>query len=407
MAKAINMPQVGQDIETAVLSEWKVKKGDNIHKGDIIATVESDKAVFEVEAFEDGTILKLCYNEGDEGKVFEPIAFVGKAGEAVEETGGTTESAKPISPPETDLQKEYTDVWTPPVSKIKASPSARRTARQYDIDLKELCGTGPDGRIIKRDILIAAEAKKKQPFVSLPSNREEPLSSVPPSPPVPEQDKVVPFNKMRQSVADRLCQSWRTIPHFYLSTDCDLTSALAWRQAFNISSEFKISVNDLIIKACCVALKNYPNMNAHIDSHHMVLKNDINIGVAVSIEDGLIVPVIPRADTLDITEIARSSKDITAAARRGVIKSAEPGTFTVSNLGMHDIKSFQPIINPPEAGILGVGTAEKKIVMHANGTTGPRDILKLTLACDHRAVDGVYAANFLNVIKSFLEHFNL
>jgi len=406
MAKAINMPQVGQDIETAVISEWKVNEGDTICKGDVIATVESDKAVFEVEAFESGTILKLVVNAGEEGKVFEPIAYVGEPGEKVDaESAESTLQSKSQS--QKKSAKDDSDTWKPPVSKVMASPSARRLAREHDIDLHTLTGSGPNGRIIKRDILEMA-ARRDAAFGPQPE-------AVTPAPPIAEKpsvrsngkDHIVPFSKIRQSVADRLSKSWRDIPHFYLSTDVDMTSALAWREAFNTTASIKISVNDLIIRACAAALQKYPNINAHVHHNQMIVKSDINIGVAVSVPDGLIVPVIPHADKLNLKEIASASKENAAAARRGVLKTNEPGTFTISNLGMYEISEFQPIINPPEAGILGIGSVTKKLVLNADGTFGPRKMLKLTLASDHRAVDGAYAAQFLNEIKYFLEHFNL
>lgn len=406
---AINMPQVGQDLETAVITEWKVQVGDTVEVGDVIALVESDKAVFEVEAFEAGTITKLLYEAGDEGKVFEPMAYVEEQGE------GKKEKEQSAAGSQQTEQKQTADSGSRTAGfRVFASPSARRLARQHDVDLARLAGSGPNGRIIKEDILKAIElsAISSQPSAKseqLIANSEQPMANsqqqnVQSSPPIlNDRDQVIPFSKIRQTIADRLTLSATTIPHFYLQIDVDMTAALAWRDSYNVTAAEKISINDMIIRAVARSLAKCPSMNAHVESDKLILKKDINIGVAVSVDDGLIVPVIPKADALSLEEIHVAAQKAAQGAKSGIMKMTDPGTFTISNLGMFGISQFFPIINPPEAGILGVGAVEKQFVPGPHNSFAIRDKLKLTLACDHRAIDGVEAARFLTLLKTNLE----
>jgi pyruvate dehydrogenase E2 component (dihydrolipoamide acetyltransferase) len=214
------------------------------------------------------------------------------------------------------------------------------------------------------------------------------------------------FGKMRRRIAERLTQSKQTIPHFYLFTDVDMTLVLKWRQACNEANQCHVTVNDLIVKAAATALREFPEINSHVADDRLVVKSDINIGVAVSVEGGLLVPVIPRADTLDLIEISRLAKKNAANARRGIIDMSVPGTFTVSNLGRLPVTRFVPIINPPECAILGVANTEKRVVPVQDGIA-VREMLTLCLACDHRATDGAYAAEFLGAIKEHLEAYAL
>jgi pyruvate dehydrogenase E2 component (dihydrolipoamide acetyltransferase) len=394
MATAVNMPQVGQDLETAVITEWKVREGDTVKVGDIIALVESDKAVFEVEVFETGTILKLLYEEGDEAKVLEPIAIIGSHGESLdlEKEAWNPEKTEPEKGAEREGPQAEDNI--PDASPgFHASPSARRFARQHDVALAGISGSGPGGRIVKEDILRVIGEKK--------TGEKGPVSG--PASEPPDLDQIIPFSKIRQTIADRMTRSVTTIPHFYLFIEVDLTDALAWRESFNAGSSWKVSINDLIVKASAQALATHPVMNAHVEPHQLVVKKDINIGIAVSVEDGLIVPVLARADKMNIIEISKASKEVTKQAREGVMKTSSPGTFTISNLGMFSVSRFLPIINPPEAAILGVGSTEKKMVPASGNAFTIRDRLNLALACDHRAVDGVLAAEFLHSLKQQLE----
>ncbi|MBN1480570.1 2-oxo acid dehydrogenase subunit E2 [candidate division KSB1 bacterium] len=419
MVTPINMPQVGQDIETAVVTEWKVKSGDKIKVGDVIALVESDKAVFEVEAYAAGTITEIVVEEGEEGKVFEPMAYMRTEketlveGERSDEQGEGRKEEGDRRPKTGDRDKEDIEqsTFSVPHSTHRpfASPSARRLARQHDIDLSTLAGSGPNGRIVKKDILKAFE---QSAIGHQPSAKDEEMKADSRQPntqslqsAVEDKDHAIPFTKIRQTIADRMTRSATTIPHFYLCIHADMTAALAWRESYNVTAVEKISINDMLIRAVVHSLKKFPRMNAHVESDKLIAKKDINIGVAVSLGEGLIVPVIPRADALSLDEIHVAAKNAALQAKSGVMKITDPGTFTISNLGMFGVHQFTPIINPPEAGILGVGAVEKQFVPGPNNSFAVREKIKLTLACDHRAIDGAYAAEFLNSMRSFLEKF--
>jgi pyruvate dehydrogenase E2 component (dihydrolipoamide acetyltransferase) len=403
MAKPINMPVVGQDIETAVISEWHVKENDSVNKGDIIAVVDSDKASFEVEAFESGTILKLLFAEGDEARVLQPIAFIGKPGESISDNDtpdAATESA-PKQDAAIEEKSQASVAVSVPATKIFATPVARRVARNYGIELQAITGSGPGGRIIKRDVMSA---------LRISNGPERAVPKAPPAPAVTaaaEQDQEIPFSKIRARIADRLTQSKQTIPHFYLFMDVDVTAALAWRMAYNQKSGTKVTINDIILKAAALQLRRFPRLNSHVAGEKLIVRRAVNIGVAVSIDDGLLVPVIPDADQKELLEINRIARENAEAARRGAMRPQEPGTFTISNLGMFEINGFLPIINPPESAILGVGCVEKRVVPIQGNAIGIREMMTLSIVCDHRAVDGAYAAQFLKGVKDHLENFTL
>ncbi|MBN2090722.1 2-oxo acid dehydrogenase subunit E2 [candidate division KSB1 bacterium] len=394
MSKPILMPQVGQDIETGFLGEWHVKVGDYVKKGDIIATVESEKAAFDLEAYESGYILQLLFQPGDEVKVLQPVAYVGEKDEIIEPDTTALKRSPEALPP-----KLPAATVTEQKSKIMASPSARRVAREQAIDLSQITGSGPSGRIIKRDL---------SPFLSNPAGDEQlsPMKTAEIELPLKkDEDHEIPFTRMRQKIAERLLKSKQTIPHFYLFITVDMTGVLAWRLAYNQTATFKISINDLIIKATAAALRQFPKMNSHIVDQKIILRKDIHIGIAVTVEDGLLVPVIPNTDQQTVQQISQLSRQNIEAAQKGNLSNLHNATFTISNLGMYHIQAVLPIINPPECAILGVGNVEKRLVPLDNNTIGIRDYLTLTLAGDHRAIDGSYAAEFLNQVKQNLENF--
>ena len=400
MAHPINMPQVGQDIETAVITEWKVKVGDYVEKGDVVALVESDKAVFEVEAFEEGTILQLLFEADEEACVLEPIAIIGREGEdpgtvaapdRVSRDEASAPGAEGVEPP----------AESPPGAiRISASPSARRLAAEMAVNLERLKGSGPQGRIIKEDVLKAVGTGNEKGLGSLPVDAVESLKTE-------TGNRVIPFSRMRQSIADRLTRSVQNIPHFYLAMKADVTEFLAWREQRLDDAGNRISVNALAVKATASSLLNFPRMNAHVAADSMTLFRQANIGIAVTLEEGLIVPVIPDASSLNLEEIAVRIREISESARRLVMAAGPPGTFTVSNLGMVGVSEFFPIINPPEAGILGIGAVEKRLDLLPGGKVVARDMLPLTLGCDHRAVDGFYAGQFLQSVREEIEKIEL
>ena len=410
MPKAINMPQVGQDIDFAKIIEWHVKEGDEVKEGDILATVESDKASFEVEASESGIVLRLLFKKGDEAAVLKPIAYIGQKDESI--SSASKEEIRPEG--------------------LFSSPSARKLARESNLELSEIKGSGPNGRIVKKDVeayleLAKSERKvtpvakkiaeetgfslgltegsgyggrimKKDVISSISQVKSTILKAIP-------GDRVILFNKARKRTAERLSFSKLTIPHYYLFSDVDVSTIVNWRKTANSKLGIKISINDIIIKSVAEALRKFPEMNSWVDDEKILLKPEINIGVAVSTPAGLLVPVIPDADRLNLTEINQQSQKNAEGARKGLINIKKPGTFTVSNLGMYGINRFLPIINPPECAILSVGAVEKKVVPKDSNMV-IIDSITLGLACDHRAVDGAKASEFLSYLKEIMELFS-
>jgi len=431
MAIAINMPQVGQDIEFAKIIEWHVGEGDVVKEGDIVATVESDKASFEVETSVAGIVLRLLFQEGDEAAVFKAIAYIGQKDESSPDENIET----PKTEEKIETKNEISSAKMSEEIKPKglfSSPSARRLAKERNLDLSEIKSSGPDGRIVKRDIeayfelnksekrstpvakkiaeetgihigLVqgtgyAGRVMKKDVISSISPVKSAILKEIP-------GDLVVLFLKARKRAAERLSFSKLTIPHYYIFSEVDVTNTLKWRKTTNSNLGTKISVNDIIIKSSAEALRKFPELNSWVDDEKMLLKPEINIGVAVSTPAGLLVPVIPDADRLNLIAINSRSRKNSEDARRGIINMDKPGTFTISNLGMYGVSRFLPIINPPECAILSVGASEKKVVPK-DGEIIIIDCITLGLVCDHRAVDGAKAAEFLSCLKEIIEKFS-
>ena len=383
MATAILMPQVGQDIETAHILEWFKQENDFIRKGDIIASVESDKASFDVEAYESGVLLRIVHHAGQEVAVLTPIAYMGQPGETQDAAAavGAQESSSVGSP--TDLGEATLTENRP--DRVAASPSARRVAQERGIDLSTVAGTGPGGRITKEDVLAIAS----------PTDTSSPASTE-------TEEETLPFSSMRARIAERLMRSKQTIPHFYLSADVDMTEALAFRTQINKDRAIRITVTDMVVLATARALTGHPRLNAHVDNDSTTLKKSINIGIAVSVSDGLVVPVIENCQSKTLEQLSADSRQHVETTRQGKSLSHTVASFTVSNLGMYAIDTFLPIINPPECAILAVGQAADKPVV-IQGDIQVRTMMTLTLACDHRAVDGTMAAGFLKSLKGGLE----
>lgn len=404
MAKPIVMPQVGQDLTEGTLIEWFVKVGDDVKKGDVVALVESEKASFEVEAYEEGTVLELFCEAGGSATVLEPLLTLSEPGETLDKKAEKSDSVA-----DTPAAKSKAITATGPVpdrEKVNSSsPLARRLAAQKGLDISKIQGTGPKGSVVKRDIeaaeqlSVATPAATSQATVSV----AEPISTPLPLP-TSEDDVEVPFNRMRQVIADRLALSKRTIPHFYLMAEADVSDLQIRRKAhFDITGE-KLSLNDVIVHATALTLLEYSDLNVFVSSNGVLKKAEINIGVAVSVDDGLMVPAIENTPHKNVSEISALIREYAAAARRGINKSQAKSTFSISNLGMYDVEVL-PIINPPEAGILGVGPIKRKVREHRGGIQG-RDIMSFSLAVDHRAVDGAYGARFLQSLCQTIETYN-
>ena len=392
MLTKIIVPKLGLDIEPLALSEWLVKEGDRIEKGNAILLVETAKTISEIEAETSGFLHILI----EEGK----YAPIGSVAGLIAETKEELEALQREVPKEVKIADGSINAPEVGAATVRAdggridiSPVARKMAEEHMIDIGIIVGTGPGGRIIKEDIKREIESKKK---VSENLKRVSETSTV----------VEIPFSGTGQIIADRLTQSWQTIPHFYLFKDVDMTEALAWRKAYNQKTQTKISVNEMIIKATSSALAEFPRLNAHVAKDKLVLYKNINIGLAISTDKGVLVPVIPDAGNRNIQEIILLTRETIECAMNGISKYPCVGTFTISNLSMYLINSFLPIINPPECAILGVGSIEKRAIPIKNNIR-IHDIMSLTLACDHRAVDGVYGSEFLKVVKRYLEKFPL
>ncbi|UCF97797.1 MAG: 2-oxo acid dehydrogenase subunit E2 [Spirochaetaceae bacterium] len=388
------MPQIGQDVVTGIITSWYKKVGDTVQSGEVIATVEGEKASFDIEADDSGVLLQIVVEQGEEGTVLEPIGYIGEPGEIpveysspVVQPAGAPTSKVPARPAE-PMRRD----------KVFVSPSARRMAQILGVDLNGLKGSGPGGRIIKNDVLAVAKMQEA-PVTSEIVSAATAVTRAP-APPSKRitSDTVIPFSRMRQTIAERLTLSSTTIPHFYLFQDIDMENPLRWREHYNRVNAVHITVTSMVVLATALTLREFPGLNAHVEKGRLVLKARINIGVATATDEGLLVPVIPDADGKDEKTLSLEIKARTTAARQGRLDAGLRSSFTVTSLGMYGIQSFLPIINPPEAAILGVGVAEPRPVA-VNGLLGVRRVMTVVLASDHRAVDGAEAARFLQSLK--------
>lgn len=398
MAKPILMPQVGQDLTEGELIELHVKVGDVVKKGDVLAVVESEKASFEVEAYEEGVVLEVLCKVGEMAVVLEPLLILGEAGETLD-----TASPAPSTAPEKSAQAVSQVPQDTGTGGTRSSPLARRIATMNGLDVTQIKGTGPKGAVVKADVEAAMQTQQATaPAVSAPV--QQPVLS-PPLPTATDADDVEqPFNKMRQVIANRLLESKQTIPHFYLMTEADISDLQIRRKAhFDISGE-KISLNDVIVHATALTLLEYPDLNSFVSNTGVLKKAQVNVGVAVSVDNGLMVPAIENTPFKSLSEVSSLIREYAAAARRGMNKSQAKSTFSISNLGMYGVEVL-PIINLPEAGILGVGPTKRVVKEHRGGLQG-RDIISLSLAADHRAVDGAYGAKFLKSLVETIETYS-
>jgi len=422
----ILMPALSPTMETGTLSKWLVKEGDTITSGDVLAEIETDKATMEVESIDEGRVAKIFVAEGtEEVPVNQMIAVLLEDGEdesALEgfSAGGAVttpakaDASEPAATPVPETQQPAPAASTQSAAKVFASPLAKRLAQQNNLDLAQISGSGPNGRIVKRDIEAAiadggaassaAPAPSAIALAAGPSDRailalyEEGTYDI------------VPHDSMRKIIAQRLQESKQTVPHFYLTLDCELDALLAMRQTMNARSPkegpgaYKISVNDFIIKAMAMALQRLPAANATWTEAGMLLHRHSDVGVAVAIEGGLFTPVIRKAETKGLSEISAEMKDLAGRARQRKLAPHEyqGGTTAISNLGMFGISHFSAVINPPQATILAVGAGAPRMVVK-NGAPVVATVMTVTLSCDHRAVDGALGANLLGEFKAFIE----
>ncbi|WP_397419698.1 pyruvate dehydrogenase complex dihydrolipoamide acetyltransferase [Phenylobacterium sp.] len=421
----ILMPALSPTMEEGALAKWFVKAGDAVKSGDVIAEIETDKATMEVEAVDEGVVEAILVPEGTEGvKVNTVIARLagglaasppegdhktassspnggGGPPKAVEGASPPTKT-QPASPPPAPPRKEDG-------GRIFASPLARRLAEQKGIDLSGVAGSGPHGRIIKADIDAAQPGSKPAPApaaVAAPAAPRQ-VQSLEQMGIAPGSYDLIPLDGMRKTVARRMTDSFRDVPHFPLSIDLEIDGLLAARARINALLEaegVKVSVNDLVIKACAVALKRVPEANASYTPEGIAMHHHADIAMAVAVPGGLITPIIRAAETKGLAQIAREAKDLAERARTKKLKPEEfqGGTFSVSNLGMFGIKSFASIINEPQGCILSVGAGEKRPVVRGN-ELAVASVMSVTLTCDHRVVDGAVGARWLAAFKALIE----
>ena len=408
MAETVTLPKLGFDMTEGTFLNWVKNIGDEIKAGDVIAEIESDKATIEVESTVSGVLLKTLVNAGQVVPVGAPIAMVGaadekpsapaaahapapkKAASAAPVTNGAAVAPAPVSSPSPSVSNEFP-------GGVKASPIARKVAEEKGIDLRMVHGTGPGGRITKTDV-EAFVAPVVQPVpVRAPAG-------IPSGPGI----VVELLSKLRQRIAARMVESKQTVPHFYVTTEIDVKDLLEMRKKVinaSLPEDNKVTINDLVVKAVALTLRDFPNLNSHYYGDKVVRYKNINIGIAVALDGGGLMNVVAKdADKMSISQIAQKNKELVAAARSGKVRpeDIEGSTFTVSNLGAYDVENFSAIINPPEAAILAVGSArEVPVVINGEVKVGSR--MKCTLSVDHRISDGAEGAKFMQALKNLLE----
>jgi pyruvate dehydrogenase E2 component (dihydrolipoamide acetyltransferase) len=424
MSEELTMPRLSDTMEQGTIGRWLKREGESFHEGDVIAEIETDKATMDFQAYEDGTVLRILVGDGESAPLGAPIAIIGAEGEEVPDdapaaasTNGDGASGPPAAEGEADEPEPQAEDQAPVATAteaapsngapadgggLRASPIARRMADAGGLDLRTLAGkgTGPDGRIVKADVERALAAGTK----AGPAAPAAPQAA--PSAPG-EGDEVRELTPMLKAVARRMAESKATVPHFYVSSEIDMTRALELRAELNAAladSGEKVSVNDLIVRASAQALLQHPQAHrSYVDGHH-VYHAHANIGIAVALDDGLIVPVLRDADTKGVRQLAVEARDLVTRARDGKLRQSEieGGTFTVSNMGMLDVAAFSAIINPPESTILAVSSTVERAVVR-DGAVVPRRIMSVTLSCDHRACSGADGARLLQTVKRHLE----
>ncbi len=405
----ILMPRLSDTMEEGVVSAWHKKPGDKVAVGDSLVDIETDKALMEYEAYEEGVLGEILVSEGETARIGTPIAVMAGDGAAPAPAPAPAPvpvAAAPAAPAETPAAEAPAHTSRGAGSRPPSSPLARRMARENGVDLATITGSGPGGRIVRADV----EAAARGGVATAPA----PVSAPAPAQAAPRPAQVaadadteqIPLSRIRKVTARRLAESMRTAPHFYLTRVVDVEELLSFRATLNAAlAPAKVSVNDLIVKACATALRANPVLNVSFTEEHLLVHKRVNVGVAVALDEGLVVPVIRDADTKSVSSIGTETRELAGRAREGRLGPQEMsgGTFTVSNLGMFGVDSFTAVINPPEAAILAVGATRQDVVV-VDGEVVPRKRLTLTLSVDHRACDGATGAAFLGQLAELLEN---
>lgn len=420
MAEVVKMPMLGATMQEGTFVNWTKEIGQSVQAGEVIAEIEADKATIEIESPFSGVLVEKLVGAGDVVKVGMPLAHIETAnGGAAPAQPAPAESAKPAEPaakPAEPAKPAPVAVAAPAEvdphlpDGVRASPLARRIARERGIDLKALSGTGPGGRIVKADVerFTPAAAQPVAEPISAPAPAKVPVAA--PARALPSGEGIVhePLSRMRQRIAARTVESKTTIPHFYLTSEIDMAAALALRKQINegLPEDEKVTVNDLIVKAVALALRKFPNLNSHLYGETLVRYQYIHIGIAVALPEGGLVNVVARnADQVSISQLAKRNKLMFANVREGKIKpeDIEGATFTISNLGAYDVEHFQAIISPPEAAILAVGSI-RQVPVVVDGALAVGTRMNVSLSADHRVSDGAEGALFLKAVRELLEN---
>ena len=414
------MPQLSDTMSSGKILSWRKSEGDQVKRGDILAEVETDKANLEIESFFNGVLLKVMVPSGTDAKVGEVIAMLGAVGESVSTPSKPVAVVKTviatIQPPAAELPpaRTTTSVISNTLElvtdepRIKASPLAKRVAEDLQINLSSIQGSGPNGRIVRRDVEAAAGNGSTAPvletFTAPQSYSRAPANQVPANS-AATAGSLTPLSRMRETIARRMQESVTTAPHFYCTTSVNMGEALRLREALKERAEYKgISVNHLIIKAVAYGLKHEPHVNAAMKNEQLYQPAQINIGIITAIDDGLIIPVLKEADTLSLRDVVFEAKAAIERARAGRPSSNDlsGGTFSISNMGMFDVENFTAIINPGQGGILAVSSVKEQPVVQ-KGQIVIGSVMKATVSVDHRIIDGVMASRFLKHFKEALE----
>lgn len=402
------MPKMGDGMEEGTLLEWLKKEGDKVKSGEVIGTIQTDKATLELEAPGTGTLSGILLQPGVTVPVGVPIAAILKDGEALPATWGSgkasspghTEAASTVEAAPAPAAAEAPAAATPVDVRVKASPLAKKIAAEKGIDLSTVKGSGPGGRIVEKDLSLVASV----PAEPAPA----PAKSVPDFVPVAatKEDTVVPLNKIRQITAKRTQESKQQVPHFYVTVEVDVEKILQLREQFEEEQSGKVSVNDFVVKACALALRDLPEVNAIYQGTQVTLLGGVHVGIAVALPDGLTVPVIKNADQLSLRQIGAKSKELAKKARENKLSMDEltGSTFSISNMGMLDVDNFLAIVNQPNAAILSVSSARKKVVVGEDDEIEIRSRMNITGSFDHRVADGAVGARFVNAVRAYLEN---
>jgi pyruvate dehydrogenase E2 component (dihydrolipoamide acetyltransferase) len=424
MAEVVSMPKLGFDMAEGTLIRWVIAEGEQVAKGAVLAEIETDKATVEVESSFGGTVLRHLVKEGTPVPVGDAIAVIGEAGEDIDVealTGGAAEAEEPqeepkktaAEPPAVVEQKTAPETTAAGETGaefpegVRASPLARKFAEDQGVDLRDVKGSGPKGRIVKKDVEAHQPAAAPEKAAEAPQPEKKPATPLPTFSPVgpPPPDERISLNRLRAAIGRRMKDSKQQVPHFYVTSEYNMEPVMLLRKQINamLSEGEKLSVNDFILKATALTLRQFPNLNASLDGNEIVRHGQVNIGVAVAVEGGLLTVVSRDTDRISLRQISLEVRNMVARARSGKVRpdDIEGSTFSVSNLGMYDVEHFIAIINPPEAGILAVGSAREVPVVR-DGQIVPGMMMKATISVDHRVSDGAEAAQFMQALAAYL-----